>query len=62
MRVKTSAIVPGATFWIRDHETWKAITVTATKTTPKGLKVHWVDTEGNPGKGLATVLYPKPGW
>ena len=61
MRVPKASLVPGARFWIRDHGDWREITLTNTQQTPKGIKVHWVDAEGNPGKGLATVLYAKPG-
>jgi hypothetical protein len=51
---------PGARLWVRDHDTWKAVTVTAVTNTPKGLKVSWVDEQGQPGRSLAAQLYLNP--
>lgn len=57
MKAQAQSIVPGARFWVRDHGAWQQVTVTATQQTPKGLKAHWVDEQGKPGKGMAAALY-----
>ena len=47
----------GQTLWRKDHGTYTAVTVTAVTPSPKGLKVHYQEADGQPGKCLLEALY-----
>ncbi|MCL4318831.1 MAG: hypothetical protein M1596_02905 [Firmicutes bacterium] len=47
----------GQVLWRKDHGGWGAVTVTAVVPSPKGLKVHYRDVDGQPGKCLLDALY-----
>ncbi len=47
----------GQTLWCKDHGVYTAVTVTAVTPSPKGLKVHYHEADGRPGKCLLEALY-----
>jgi hypothetical protein len=47
----------GQILWCKDHGGYTAVTVTAIVSSPKGLKVHYQDADGQPGKCFLGALY-----
>ncbi len=51
----------GQVLWRKDHGGYSAITVMAIVPSPKGIKIHYLDAAGQPGKCLLDALYQRIG-
>ena len=60
MKARFKDATSGATLWLKDHGSWKAVTVAEVRKGGKGHKVVWTDAEGNPGKSALETLYVQP--